>query len=76
MPAVTSYSTQVFGVIEPSAASCPPVAAGLLFQVIPVSVQVFAVGKTIPPTTLPSVQKRRSLADATGPESADRLKRR
>ena len=73
---VTSSSAHAPVTNVPNVPICAPVAAGLLFHVIPVSVQEFDVGKTAPPRLLPSVQNRRSFADVTEPERPERSKRR
>lgn len=52
---VTSSSTQVLAVVAPAVAIGVPVTAGALACVSPVSVQVSATLKTLPPSGLGSV---------------------
>jgi hypothetical protein len=73
---VTSTSTQVLATTARRLATCAPVAAGLLAQVMPLSLQPLELGKTSPPTGLPSRQKSRSLAETTGSVTGARSKRR
>jgi hypothetical protein len=61
-------STQVFAVTAPTVPSEAP-SAGLLFQVIPVSVQLAVIAKTWPPIGLASVTYSRSFAAVAGPPS-------
>src|SRR5262245_35248312 len=73
----SSSSLHAFAVTAGNDASAPAGRAGRLFQVRVVSLQeLLAMRYTLPPLLDSSVQKRRSLAEATGAGSVPRSKRR
>jgi hypothetical protein len=75
MWAVRLYSAQVPLSAEPMLASAPVVAAGRLFQVMPVSVQVLSVPYTAGPSVDPLVTNSRIVAFWTVPVTPVTLKR-
>ncbi len=75
--ALTSYSTHAFVPSAPLLSTAPLTSAGRVFQVMPVSVQLFPAAYTAGPLFVPLVvANTRNLALCTGPVTPLTVKRR